>query len=143
MSKLLAIIQRTIFQYRSLVSASLLRALIYECRNFGCRIGSIWQSPIYRRGLEIGPEYHSVQWAGFQPCTRIQKCISDIEQLCIDRPWLTLADEEIFLLGWRKGEKSPHCRICTETGDICSSASRSCVMTKDQSERLNGDPVAP
>ena len=71
-----------------------LRALGYECRNFAHRIRSIWRSPIYREGLQIGSEYHSLPSADFQPCDRIRDCILDIGLLRRAPAWITLADEE-------------------------------------------------
>ncbi len=114
--ELLRLVQRILAHYRVrlLTLVTPLRALGYECRNFAHRIGSIWRSPIYRGGLQIGSEYHSVPSADFQPCDRIRDCISDITSLRRARPWITLADEEIFLEGWRQGVAAHGCRLCIQ-----------------------------
>lgn len=115
-----------------------LRALGCECRNFLHRIGSIRQSPIYREGLEIGSEYHSIPWEDFRPCTQTRGCSADIEWLYKVRPWITLVDAEIFLEGWKRGAASPRCTICSESG--CGqegSVTFGSLPSGAESERLN------
>jgi hypothetical protein len=136
MTTLLRKIQRTLFQTQYPVWVLLLRALGYECRNFLHRIGSVWRSPIFREGLKIGPEYHSIPWEDFQPCNRILACSADIRWLYTVRPWITLADAEIFLGGWKRGAASPSCMMCTERAGIQQASSPS-MAAEAHSERLN------
>ena len=115
MSKLARISQKIQVLTQWSLWALLLRALECECRNFLHRIGSIHRSWIYREGLQIGSEYHSIPWADFQRCTRTHACISDIRSLRMARPWITVADVEIFLEGWKLGVECPHCMICNKS----------------------------
>jgi hypothetical protein len=87
---------------QTLYPAPLARILVSEVCSFCRRIREILNTKLYRRGVVCDPG--SQLTSDRQERERLQDgCNVDRRNLLTARPWLTLADAEIFCLGWKQG----------------------------------------
>jgi hypothetical protein len=77
------------------------RVLLRETRSFLGRMRAILETQLYRRLVVVDAGQLGLNWWERQ---RIQAaCIADTSKLFAERPWLTLADNEIFVRAWLQG----------------------------------------
>jgi len=81
----------------------LLHALQREIRSSCHRIGFLWRTQIYRRGVRIGLDYHHDSGGDLIRCREIHAYIQDTQLLSRALPWMTVVDYALFQEGWRMG----------------------------------------
>ncbi len=87
---------------QNLYPAPLGRILLSEVGSFFGRIRALLDTKLYRRGVACYPGTQMP--LSRQERKRLQDaCTQDMQSLFADRPWLTLVDSEIFVLGWKRG----------------------------------------
>jgi hypothetical protein len=79
--------------------------LAREFRNFLYRIRATLQSKLYRRGVSMGQPHRTCEGLTCLICAETRGRTSDMQRLCIQRPYLTSLDWEIFLTGWQRGSE--------------------------------------
>ncbi len=82
-----------------------MRALGLECRSLAHRIQSQHKKPCWVLPLDAGCDPLSSPEEERQRRIRSQGRIDCIEAQCASRPWMTLLDLEIFVLGWNEAER--------------------------------------
>ena len=82
-----------------------MRALGLECRSLAHRIQSQHKKPCWVLPLDAGCDPLSSPEEERQRRIRSQGRIDCIEAQCASRPWMTLSDLEIFVLGWNEAER--------------------------------------
>ena len=81
----------------------LLHALQREMNSSYHRIGVLSRTQIYRRGVQIGLDYHHDSGGDLIRCREIHAYIQDTQLLSQFVPWLTVVDYALFQEGWRMG----------------------------------------
>ena len=79
--------------------------LAREFRNCFYRIRATLQSKLYRIGVSMGQPHRTCEGLTCSICAETQGRTSDMQRLCIERPYLTSLDWEIFLAGWQRGSE--------------------------------------
>lgn len=116
------------------------RLLASEFRSFLGRIRALLNTKLYRRDLPVDP---GVQITSSLPeRQRFQDaCIRDAYDLLAERPWLTLADREIFVRAWQRGAEWTARNYCRKS--LSFSRPSSPDFPESSERQSDNDSAAP
>lgn len=83
-----------------LLRGSLIREILRECCSLPRRIGTIYATKLYRRGVHFG----SLRCQQYQRSNAMTlACMRDTQRISESRPWATSLDLALFVDGWQQG----------------------------------------